>query len=107
MISEELRYTLDARLSPAVMEYLKEALQTRYEEKSLFGNQAILGVSTLDGIRLALEGGFVLVRASNTEPVLSLRWEARSEEDLDACETKLLYLIHKAVSHAEAFCQSA
>jgi phosphomannomutase/phosphoglucomutase len=102
IISEELRYTLDARLSPAVMDYLKEALQKRYEEKSLFGNQAILGVSTLDGIRLALEGGFVLVRASNTEPVLSLRWEARSEEDLDACETKLLYLIHKAVSHAEA-----
>jgi phosphomannomutase/phosphoglucomutase len=102
MISDELRYAVDAHLSPKVMSYLKDALQKRHEEKTLFGNQAILGLSTLDGIRLALDGGFVLVRASNTEPVLSLRWEARTEEDLDACETKLLYLIHKAVSHAEA-----
>ncbi len=105
MISDELRYAVDTQLSPRVMSYLKKALQKRYEENSLFGNQAILGLSTLDGIRLALDGGFVLVRASNTEPVLSLRWEARSEEDLDACETKLLYLIHKAVSYAEAFAE--
>ena len=101
MISDELRYALDANLSPLVMDYLKEDLQKRYDAKGVFGHQPILGISTLDGIRLALEGGFVLVRASNTEPVLSLRWEARNEDDLDACETKLLYLIHKAVSHAE------
>ncbi len=107
LISDELRYALDASLSPKVMAYLLERVQKIKEAGDPFGNQRILEVSTLDGIRLALEGGFALVRASNTEPVLSLRWEASSEEDLDACETKLLYLIHKAVSHAESLSSSA
>lgn len=107
LISDELRYALDSSLSPKVMAYLKNRVQALKDADEPFGNQRILEVSTLDGIRLALEGGFALVRASNTEPVLSLRWEASTEEDLDACETKLLYLIHKAVSHVESSTSSA
>jgi phosphomannomutase/phosphoglucomutase len=105
IISDELRYALEASLHEPVLSHLKHAFQALQHEQKPFGNQAILNLSTLDGLRLNLDGGFALVRASNTEPVLSLRWEAANEEDLDANETKLLYLIHKAVQHAEAAAQ--
>lgn len=37
---------------------------------------------TLDGVRIVLEDGWALVRASNTQPVLVLRFEANSESRL-------------------------
>jgi len=36
----------------------------------------------VDGVRVILEGGWGLVRASNTQPLLVLRWEATSEAKL-------------------------
>jgi len=36
----------------------------------------------VDGVRVILEGGWGLVRASNTQPLLVLRWEANSEARL-------------------------
>ena len=36
----------------------------------------------VDGVRVILEGGWGLVRASNTQPLLVLRWEATSEQRL-------------------------
>ncbi len=40
-------------------------------------------VITVDGARILFPGGWGLVRASNTQPVLVLRFEARTEERLD------------------------
>ena len=39
-------------------------------------------VVTVDGARVLFDGGWGLVRASNTQPVLVLRFEAESEEKL-------------------------
>jgi len=36
----------------------------------------------VDGVRLVVEGGWGLVRASNTQPLLVLRWEAQTEARL-------------------------
>jgi phosphomannomutase/phosphoglucomutase len=36
----------------------------------------------IDGARIQFEGGWALVRASNTQPVLVLRFEADSEQQL-------------------------
>jgi phosphomannomutase / phosphoglucomutase len=36
-----------------------------------------------DGVRVTMPGGWGLVRASNTQPILVLRFEADSQEDLD------------------------
>ena len=41
-------------------------------------------VSTLDGVRIAFADGWGLLRASNTQPVLVLRFEATSEASLAA-----------------------
>jgi phosphomannomutase / phosphoglucomutase len=38
-------------------------------------------VETVDGLRIGFERGWGLLRASNTEPVLSLRFEGESEAD--------------------------
>jgi len=35
-----------------------------------------------DGVRVIVDGGWGLVRASNTQPLLVLRWEATSEARL-------------------------
>lgn len=42
------------------------------------------GLVTIDGVRAAFDGGWGLVRASNTQPALVLRFEAESPERLDA-----------------------
>jgi len=39
-------------------------------------------VIDIDGARIGFDGGWALVRASNTQPVLSVRVEGRTEEDL-------------------------
>src|SRR5205814_9348618 len=36
----------------------------------------------VDGVRVIVDGGWGLVRASNTQPLLVLRWEATSEAKL-------------------------
>src|SRR3990167_1802153 len=38
---------------------------------------------TIDGIRVESEKGWISLRASNTEPVLSLRFEAKNEKELN------------------------
>jgi len=53
----------------------------------------VLAVSELDGARVALDGGWALIRASHTGPVLVLRFEAQSHERLaeirDLIETRV------------------
>jgi phosphomannomutase/phosphoglucomutase len=41
-------------------------------------------VNTIDGVRIAFPDGWGLLRASNTQPVLVLRFEATSEQALEA-----------------------
>ena len=41
-------------------------------------------VSTLDGVRITFPEGWGLLRASNTQPVLVMRFEATSPKALDA-----------------------
>jgi len=44
-------------------------------------------VITIDGVRVLFDGGWGLVRASNTQPVLVLRFEARTEKRLEEIKT--------------------
>jgi phosphomannomutase/phosphoglucomutase len=40
-------------------------------------------VNTIDGVRIAFPDGWGLIRASNTQPVLVLRFEATSSDALE------------------------
>ena len=50
-------------------------------------------ISTIDGIRIKFKNGWGLVRPSNTQALLILRFEANSAENLQSIEN----LVHNAV----------
>lgn len=53
-------------------------------------------VSTIDGVRVDWPDGFGLIRASNTTPVLVLRFEGQTPEALQRIETTMLELLKQA-----------
>jgi phosphomannomutase len=52
-------------------------------------------VSTVDGVRVDWPDGFGLIRASNTTPVLVLRFEGHTEEALHRIERDMLALLRR------------
>jgi phosphomannomutase len=53
-------------------------------------------VSTIDGVRVDWPDGFGLIRASNTTPVLVLRFEGHTPEALHRIEAAMLDLLKRA-----------
>ena len=53
-------------------------------------------VSTIDGVRVDWPDGFGLIRASNTTPVLVLRFEGHTPEALHRIEATMLELLKRA-----------
>lgn len=51
-------------------------------------------ISTIDGVRVDWPDGFGLIRASNTTPVLVLRFEGHTPEALHRIEADMLALLH-------------
>jgi phosphomannomutase len=58
-------------------------------------------VSTIDGLRVDWPDGFGLIRASNTTPVLVLRFEGHTQEALDRIEAKMLALLRSVKPDAK------
>ena len=58
-------------------------------------------VTTIDGLRVDFHDGFGLVRASNTTPVLVLRFEGDSEKALKNIQTRFAELIRKTIPGVE------
>jgi phosphomannomutase/phosphoglucomutase len=56
----------------------------------------------VDGVRVLFEGGWGLVRASNTQPVLVMRFEARTEADLGRYREEVEAVVERAKQEAEA-----
>ncbi|RTZ60883.1 MAG: phosphomannomutase/phosphoglucomutase [Gammaproteobacteria bacterium] len=54
-------------------------------------------ISTIDGLRVDWEDGFGLIRASNTTPILVIRFEADTEEALKRIQDKFRALIESAI----------
>ena len=51
-------------------------------------------INTIDGLRVDWPDGFGLVRASNTTPVLVLRFEGHTQAALDRIQKAMLELLH-------------
>lgn len=66
-----------------IIEALKESLSKR-EDAELF---------TVDGLRVHFPYGWVIVRASQTEPVMSMRFEGNTLEDLNRLKREFYELI--------------
>ena len=54
-------------------------------------------VIDIDGVRVNFENGWALIRASNTQPVLVLRFEANNTDQLE----EIISLVRKAMSKYE------
>ena len=58
-------------------------------------------ISTIDGLRVDWPDGFGLIRASNTTPVLVLRFEGQTPEALARIEAAMLALLHRVKPGAQ------
>lgn len=60
------------------------AMRTRLIEElcSFFSNTPTAHINTIDGVRVTFPHGWGLVRLSNTQPVVSMRFEGNSAQDL-------------------------
>jgi phosphomannomutase/phosphoglucomutase len=87
--SPELKFPCPDAEKFQVVEALKGRMRDRYH------------LIEIDGIRVELDGGWGLIRASNTTPALTARFEAESPERLKAIQEEILDHL-KAFSSVEA-----
>ncbi len=84
--SNELRYPCPNELKKDTLEKLKNFIFTN---KEMFGTE-IKDIVTLDGMRIIFDGGFAMIRQSNTEPVFTLRFEAKTKTQCEYFEKCLV-----------------
>lgn len=60
-----------------------------------FGEQKELAVNLIDGVRVSYPDGWALARASNTQPVLVLRFESTSQAGLDRIRADFESIVEK------------
>lgn len=51
-------------------------------------------VNTIDGVRVSFSDGWALVRSSNTQPAITIRFESHTQEGLDRIQTQMMELIN-------------
>jgi phosphomannomutase/phosphoglucomutase len=85
-ITPEIRVDCADEIKFKVVETVKEALKKDYP------------VIDVDGVRVKFEDGWGLVRASNTQPALVLRFEALTQDRLNAIRDLVEKKVQKAVS---------
>jgi phosphomannomutase/phosphoglucomutase len=85
-ITPEIRVDCADEIKFKVVETVKEALRKDYP------------VIDVDGVRVKFEDGWGLVRASNTQPVLVLRFEALTQDRLNWMKDLIENKVQEAVS---------
>ena len=91
--SKEVRFRCPNEFKKDVLEDMKKSVN---DNPDLFGTK-IKDIITLDGMRIILEDGFAMIRQSNTEPVFTLRFEAKSEKNCKHYEDTFVELLDKTV----------
>ena len=81
--SPEIRLECSEEKKPIIIEFLKKE----------FASKKDLGLLTLDGIRVTYPNGWANVRSSNTQSVLSMRFEADSLKNLDHIKNDFIELL--------------
>ncbi|MCM1339050.1 MAG: phosphomannomutase/phosphoglucomutase [Muribaculaceae bacterium] len=89
--SDEVRYPCPNKLKKDVLEAMTKEVQNNPD---MFGSE-IKEIVTLDGMRIVFNGGFALIRQSNTEPVFTLRFEALTEAECEQFKTAMIGFLDK------------
>ena len=66
--------------------------------KDIFGSE-IKDIITLDGMRIVFDGGFALIRQSNTEPVFTLRFEAKTKDECEQLKSAMLNMLDNVLKN--------
>ena len=92
--SDEVRYPCPNNLKKEVLEAMKQKVQPHPD---MFGSD-IKEIVTLDGMRIVFNGGFALIRQSNTEPVFTLRFEAKTKEECEQFKNAMTSFLDKMIN---------
>lgn len=92
--SPEVRYPCANELKKDTMIAFATQVKTTPD---MFGSK-IKEIVTLDGMRIIFDGGFALIRQSNTEPVFTLRFEAKTKELANQYEKAMVLTLDKILS---------
>ena len=87
--SSEVRYPCPNELKKSTLEKIQQYVS---DNRDTFGSQ-IKDIITLDGMRIVFDGGFALIRQSNTEPVFTLRFEAKTKEECERFKSTMTNLL--------------
>ena len=91
--SDEVRFPCPNEKKKETLEKVKQCVEAN---KNLFGSP-IKEIITLDGMRIVFEGGFALIRQSNTEPVFTLRFEGKNKEDCERYKTCMIKTLEEVL----------
>lgn len=91
--SDEVRFPCPNHLKKEVLEAMKSEVKTNPD---MFGSE-IKEIVTLDGMRIVFNGGFALIRQSNTEPVFTLRFEAKNKEECERFKESMTSFLDQCV----------
>ncbi len=85
VVTPEIRVDLPDAVKFDVVERIRMKFEEYLRTKQNLGPQKLMlqGLITIDGVRASFEDGWGLIRASNTQPALVLRFEAISSAQLD------------------------
>ena len=86
----EIRIYASDEVKFKIVEQVKQELSQKYP------------IIDIDGVRAQYPTGWALVRASNTQEVLVLRFEANSEEDLKAIKKEVEVTVERAIKRLAA-----
>ena len=81
--SEEIKIKVTDETKFEIIEKVKDYVESKKYE-----------YETIDGVRVEYKDGWALVRASNTEPNLSLRFEAKTESRLNEIKNEFINLVN-------------
>ncbi|APW97152.1 phosphoglucosamine mutase [Halobiforma lacisalsi AJ5] len=86
------RRSVEVADKEAVMERVRERVRDRYEDEDQRAE-----IDTRDGVYVDLENGWLLLRASGTEPVVRLTVEARTERQVERLEGDAVGILQRAI----------
>ena len=93
-LSDEVRLHCENELKKPVLEMFQSMVE---KNQDMFGSR-IKEIITIDGMRIVFSGGFALVRQSNTEPVFTLRFEAKEKTDCERYKDVMISKLEECIS---------
>ncbi len=89
--SHEVRFPCPDELKKPTLWTFEKTVK---DNPDIFGSK-IKDIVTIDGMRIIFNGGFALIRQSNTEPVFTLRFEAETEKEAQNYEKIMVGILEK------------